>query len=128
MNSTKNTIAFVLLAFTIIGMSGCAAKYDFHSVQTEQGNSEYNIEIKMEKRFKTLNPTAFNTISIYINDIKVLKGPLDETETGSLEGMFNNKKLEIECGREGIFNAHSRCIVHLGNVKLGKYEIVQTVK
>jgi len=128
MNSTKNTIGFVFLAFAIIGMSGCAAKYNFHSVQTEQGSSEYKVEIKMEKRFKTLNPTAFNTISVYFNDKKVLKGPLDATETGSLEGVFDSKKLELECGREEMFDAHSRCIVHLGNVKLGKYEIVQTVK
>jgi len=128
MNLTKNTIAFAFLALATIGMSGCATKYNFHSVQTERGSSEYKVEIKMEKRFKTLNPTPLNTISIYLNDKEVLKGPLDNTETGSLEGMFDNKRLEVECGRKGIFDIYSRCVVHLGNVRLGKYEIVQTVK
>ena len=127
MNLTKKVISFAFLALALSGITGCAAKYNFQSVQTEKGSSEYKVELKMEKRFKTLNPTAFNTISIYLNGKKVLKGPLDGTETGDLEGIFDNKKLELECGRVGIFDAHSRCIVHLGNIRLGKYEIVQRV-
>ena len=124
----KRLVLCVIALSMLIGFSGCAAKYQYHSVILEKGNSDYKINIKMEKRFKTLNPKAFNIITVYINNREVLKGPLDESGEGSLEGIFNNKKLELRCTKESIFDLSSKCIIHLGDIRLGKYRIVQTVK
>ena len=82
----------------------------------------------MEKKFKTLNPKAFNIITVYINNRQVLKGSLDELGEGFLEGIFDNKKLELKCFKESIFDVNPKCIIHLGNMRLGEYKIIQTIK
>ena len=124
---SRKTIGFAFVALILIGNTGCAVKYNHHSVQIENGNSKYKVNIEMQTRYKALDPKASNTIIVYINGKKALKGPLDATAKGSLEGMFDNKQLEVQCEREGIFDADSKCVVYLGGVKLGKYKLVQNV-
>lgn len=103
-----------------VGMSGCAAKYLYHSIPSKQTNQEYKVDVKIKKEFGTLNPTAKNTAIVYINGDIVLKGGLSETEAGELQGMYNGKKLELVCGRKSIFE-QTTCIVHLDNQRLGEF-------
>jgi len=118
----------ILILIVFIGLNGCATKYQYHSVISEKGSLNYKVNLKMEKKFKTLNPTPFNIITVYINNREVLKGPLSGSEEGSLEGVFENKKLELKCGRESLFDVNLKCTIHLGNMRLGVYKIVQTIK
>lgn len=124
---TKNKVYSGLLVLSILCITGCAAKYDFHSVTAQETNTDYKVSLKMEKSFKTLNPTPYNKVTVYVNDQKALKGPLSEAQEGELEGMYAGKKLELVCHNEGIFPPITNCVVHLDNVRLGKYTLHQTV-
>lgn len=112
-----NIGAVSVLAF---GMTGCAAKYLYHSLPSKQTNQEYKVDVKIKKEFGTLNPTPKNTVIVYINGDIALKGALSETEAGELQGMYNGKKLELACGRKSIFD-QTTCTVHLDNQRLGEF-------
>jgi hypothetical protein len=102
---------------------GCAAKNDYQSILLEQGNTDYKVNITMQQEVKTLDPTLYKTVVVYINGNRALKGPMEQTGEVSLEGLYNNKKLDITCVKEGLFTVNPKCVVHLDNIRLGKYEI-----
>lgn len=117
---SKYVLQIGVASALVLCMSGCAAKYLYHSIPSKQTNQEYKVDVKIKKEFGTLNPTAKNTAIVYINGDIALKGGLSEVEVGELEGMYYGKKLELVCGRKSIFD-QTTCTVHLDNQRLGEF-------
>ncbi|NLB49601.1 MAG: hypothetical protein GX807_02145 [Erysipelotrichia bacterium] len=122
----KSTI--LLGAVTALILTGCTSKMNYKSDKMIDSSKKYNIEIRMKK---TIEPGFFvtdvtNKVTLYINDEIVLKGNLDRDESGELQGIYNNEKLNLACSKDSIFSP-SFCTVHLGKKRIGesKLEIYQ---
>ena len=116
----KNTILFVLLIEILL--TGCTAKLNYKSKKMIDSNNKYTVEIKMKKTINSILSTErriTNKITLYINNEIVLKGNLYEDESGEIQGMYKNKKLNLECSKDSIFSPLF-CIVHLGNKHIGE--------
>lgn len=105
-------------------LTGCTTHYNYKSDKLVDSNKKYNLEIRMKK---TIEPGFFvndvtNKVTLYINDEIILKGNLDRDETGELQGIYNNEKLNLSCSKDSIF-LPSFCTVHLGNKRIGESKL-----
>ncbi len=103
------------------GISGCATKTPYHSELVTTIDEKYKIDIKMKKE---INPGFFvtdvnNIVTVYINDEIVLQGNLERDESGQLIGLYDGKKLNVDCSKDTIFSP-TRCTIHLDKKRIAE--------
>jgi hypothetical protein len=121
---TKNIISSVLSIIVIMTISGCASKTPYHADPITTIDQKYKFDLKMKKE---IDPGFFvtdikNIVTLYINDEIALQGNLDRYESGQLQGLYEGKKLNLECDKDTIFSP-TRCIVHLDKTRIAELSL-----
>lgn len=120
------SIKTTLLAFILIGLSGCGAKlhYDYKSETLIDSSKEYKINIVMTKDTDAglFITDIKNVVTVYINDEIALKGKLNKDASGELKGTYNGKELTLECVTRAFYKPTS-CLIHLNKKRIGNLDL-----
>lgn len=111
----------LLLAGAILGLTGCASNIQYGSgdVQSSVGGDTYTLNLEMDQQIipgLLVNDIRYD-VSLYVNGVRSVRGPLHKDGSGSLQGSYEGKPVELDCVKPHAFT-NIRCDVHISGRKV----------
>lgn len=111
----------LLLAGAILGVTGCASNIQYGSgdVQSSAGGDTYTLNLEMGQQIipgLLVNDIRYD-VSLYVNGVQSVRGPLHKDGSGSLQGSYEGEPVELDCVKPHAFT-NIRCDVHISGRKV----------
>lgn len=111
----------LLLVGAIFGLTGCASNIQHGSgdVQSSVGGDMYTLNLEMDQQITSglITSDVRYDVSLYVNGIRSVRGPLHRDGSGSLQGSYEGKPVELDCVKPHAFT-NIRCDVHISGRKV----------
>lgn len=111
----------LFLAGVMMGLAGCTSNIQHGSgdVQSTVAGEMYTLNLEMDQQISPgllVNDIRYD-VSLYVNGIRSVRGPLHKDGSGSLQGSYEGKPVELDCVKPHAFT-NIRCDVHISGRKV----------
>lgn len=102
-------------------LTGCTSNIQHGSgdVLSSAAGETYTLNLEMDQQIKSglITSDIRYDVSLYVNDIRTVRGPLNRDESGSLQGSYEGKPVELDCVKPHVFT-DIRCDIHISGRKI----------
>jgi hypothetical protein len=113
----------VHLFLSILFLSGCAITNHLESTFEKNNHAleGYNIEGSMVQRVNNglFSQQIAYDLTVYINNERVIKGPLHHDGSGEVQGIYKSKIVVADCGKPNFFS-FTECEILVDKQRAGR--------